>query len=166
MSHVAPLISLTDKQKIILTKISSSRSLPKSRITRAQIILYASQNMQNKDISPKVSLSREMVGVWRKRWSVVQGILLEMESKGEEDSKYKQKINEILSDNEKPGVLPKFTAEQVCQILSVACEKPEDSNLPLSHWSRPSLRLEVIKRGIVTNISLTQLGRFLKRRTD
>jgi putative transposase len=162
MSHVAPAISLTNKQETILTKISSSRSLPKSLITRAQIILYASQGLQNKDISPKVSLSRVMVGVWRKRGSAAQPILLAIENKGEEDTKYKQKIKDVLSDNEKPGVLPKFTAEQVCQILSVACEKPEDSNLPLSHWSRPSLRLEVIKRGIVTNISITQLGRFLK----
>ena len=162
MSHVAPAITLTAKQETMLTKISSSRSLPKSLITRAQIILYASKGIQNKDISPKVSLSRVMVGVWRKRWSAIQPILLAMENEGEEDVKYKEKIREILSDNEKPGVPPKFTAEQICQVLSVACEKPEDSNLPLSHWSRPSLRLEVIKRGIVPNISITQLGRFLK----
>ena len=162
MSHVAPAINLTQKQENILTKISTSRSLPRALIMRAQIILYASQGMQNKDISSKVSLTREMVGVWRKRWSAAQEILLEMERKGEEDRKYKQKINEILSDNEKPGVPAKFTAEQVCQILSVACEKPEDSNLPLSHWSLPALRLEVIKRGIVENISVTHLGRFLK----
>lgn len=162
MSHVAPPITLTSKQKATLTKISTSRSLPQSLVTRSQIILYANEGMQNKDIAPKVSLSRLMVGVWRKRWCTVQPILLAMENEGEEDAKYKQKISEVLSDNEKPGVPPKFTAEQVCQILSVACEKPEDSNLPLSHWSRSALRLEVIKRGIVPNISQTQLGRFLK----
>lgn len=161
MSHVAPPINLTQKQENILTKISTSRSLPKSLITRAQIILYASKGLQNKEISSKVSLTREMVGVWRKRWNVAQEILLEME-KEEEELKHKQKINAILSDNEKPGVTPKFTAEQVCQILAVACEKPEDSNLPLSHWSLPALRLEVIKRGIVANISVTHLSRFLK----
>ena len=162
MSHVAPRITLTLKQERILTKISTSRSLPKSLVTRSQVILYASQGMQNKDISPKVSLSRPMVGVWRKRWNCAQPILLAMESEGEEEAAYKQKIREVLSDHEKPGVPPKFTAEQVCQILSVACERPEDSNLPLSHWSQPSLRLEVIKRGIVSDIYLTQLGRFLK----
>ena len=162
MSHVAPTIKLTQKQANILTKISTSRSLPKSLITRAQIILHASKGLQNKEISPKVSLTREMVGVWRKRWNAAQEILLEMEKKGEEEVKYKQKINAILSDNEKPGVTPKFTAEQVCQILAVACEKPEDSNLPLSHWSLPALRLEVIKREIVANISVTHLSRFLK----
>lgn len=162
MSRVASPINLTSKQEAILTRISTSRSLPKSLVTRSQIILYASKGMQNKDIGPKVSISRVMVGVWRKRWHAAQGMLLAMETQGEEDGKYKQKISEVLSDNEKPGVPPKFTAEQVCQILSVACEKPEESNLPLSHWSLASLRLEVIKRGIVSNISQTQLGRFLK----
>lgn len=162
MSHVAPPINLTCRQETILKKISTSRSLPKSLVTRSQIILYANKGMQNKDIGPKVSLSRLMVGVWRKRWNTAQPVLLAMENEEEEDAKYKQKISEVLSDNEKPGVAPKFTAEQVCQILSVACEKPEDSNLPLSHWSLPALRLEVIKRGIVPDISTTQLGRFLK----
>ena len=41
-----------------------------------------------------------------------------------------------------------YTAEQVCQIISVACERPEDSGLPISHWSLSSLAYEVIKRGI------------------
>jgi len=90
------------------------------------------------------------------------GQATDIEIQTKELLRIKQKINEILSDNEKPGVPAKFTAEQVCQILSVACEKPEDSNLPLSHWSLPALRLEVIKRGIVENISVTHLGRFLK----
>lgn len=162
MSHVAPAINLTARQKKVLTEISKSRNCSKSHITRSKIILYAYEGMQNKDISFKVSLSREMVGRWRKRWKEAQSMLLEMETKKEKDSKYKRAIRGILTDNERPGVPPRFTAEQICQILSVACEKPEDSDVPLSHWSRPSLRLEVIKRGIVPDISVSQLGRFLK----
>lgn len=162
MSHVAPIITLTARQKEILTEISRSRTFPKSHITRSKIILYAADGMQNKDISPKVCLAREMVGRWRKRWKNAQPMLLEMENQQEKGFRYKKAIRGILTDNERAGVPPKFTAEQICQILSVACEKPEDSNLPLSHWSRPSLRLEIIRRGIVSDISVSQLGRFLK----
>ena len=57
---------------------------------------------------------------------------------------------------------PTFTAEQVCQILSVACEWPEDSGLPMSHWSLNSLAHEIIKRNIVESISRSQLAVFLK----
>ncbi len=166
MSHTAPAITLTARQKEILTEISRSRTCSKSHITRSKIILYAADGMQNKDISPKVCLTREMVGRWRKRWKDSQPMLLEMETQQEKGFRYKKAIRRLLTDNERAGVTPKFTAEQICQILSVACEKPEDSNLPLSHWSRPSLRLEIIRRGIVPDISVSQLGRFLKWGTD
>lgn len=162
MSHIAPTITLTSRQKEILTEISRSRTCSKAHIIRSKIILYAAEGMQNKDISPKVCLAREMVGRWRKRWKESQPMLLEMEAKQEKDFRYKKVIRYILTDKARAGVTPKFTAEQICQILSVACEKPEDSNLPLSHWSRPSLRLEIIRRGIVPDISISQLGRFLK----
>ncbi len=96
MSHVAPTIKLTQKQENILTKISTSRSLPKSLITRVQIILHASKGLQNKEISPKVFLTREMVGMWRKRWNAAQEILLEMEKKGEEEKKFEKRRKTIL----------------------------------------------------------------------
>jgi hypothetical protein len=163
MSHVAPSINLTEKQETYLTAISKSRSLQRSLIYRAQIILYASKGMKNIEIALKTSLYRKNVGIWRKRWAEAQNTLLEMEQE-EENNKYYQKIQDILTDQEKPGVPAKFTAEQICQILAVACEKPEDSGLPLSHWSRPALREELIKRGIVETISVSHLGYFLKSR--
>ena len=168
MSHVAPRINLTEKQETYLTTISRSRSRSrnsqKSLIYRAQIILYASKGMKNTEIALKTSLYRKNVGIWRKRWAEAQNILLEMEQKEEETHKYYQKIQNILTDQEKPGVPAKFTAEQICQILAVACEKPEDSGLPLSHWSQAALRAEVMKRGIVETISVSHLGYFLKSR--
>jgi hypothetical protein len=162
MSKIAPKITLTEKQKAILTTMATSRSLSKSLTLRAQIIIHASEGMQNKEISSKVSLNRINVGLWRTRWANSQNILLEMEEKEEENYNYKQKIIEIFTDYLRPGAPAFFTAEQICQILSVACEKPEDSGLPLSHWSLSSLRAELIKRGIVERISVAHLGNFLK----
>ena len=51
MSKIAPKITLTEKQKTILTMMATSRSLSKSLILRAQIIIHASNGMQNKEIS-------------------------------------------------------------------------------------------------------------------
>jgi hypothetical protein len=164
MSKIAPKITLTEKQKTILTMMATSRSLSKSLILRAQIIIHASNGMQNKEIGSKVSLNRLNVGLWRRRWAQAESILLEIEEKEGDNYKYKQKIREIFTDCVRPGAPATFTAEQICQILSVACEKPEDSGLPLSHWSRPALRAELIKRGIVETISVAHLGNFLKSR--
>lgn len=162
MSKIAPKITLTGKQKSIITTMATSRSLSKSLTLRAQIIIHASEGMQNKEISSKVSLNRITVGIWRRKWSEAQNILLKMEEKEENNYKYKQKIIEIFTDYPRPGAPATFTAEQICQILSVACEKPEDSGIPLSHWSLSSLRVELIKRGIVETISKAHLGNFLK----
>ena len=75
---------------------------------------------------------------------------------------YLRKILEILSDAPRPGAPNTFTAEQVCQIMSLACDRPEDSELPISHWSLNSLVNEIISRGIAESISRSQMAAFLK----
>ena len=63
----------------------------------------------------------------------------------------------------RPGTPGEFSAEQLAQIISVACESPEDAGRPVSHWTPRELAEEVIKRGIVKRISPRTVGRFLKR---
>jgi hypothetical protein len=45
----------------------------------------------------------------------------------------------------------------------MACEEPEDSQRPISHWTAREVADEAIKRGIVDNISPRSAGRFFKR---
>ncbi len=45
---------------------------------------------------------------------------------------------------------------------ALACEVPENSNLPLSHWDQSELARDAIRRGIVETISHGSIGRFLK----
>jgi hypothetical protein len=47
--------------------------------------------------------------------------------------------------------------------MALACEMPEQSELPLSHWSQSELAREAVRRGIVDSISHGSVGRFLKR---
>jgi len=72
-------------------------------------------------------------------------------------------IEEALADIPGKRGNPKFSAEQVCEIVAVACERPEDSDRATTHWTHKELREEVIKRSIVESISSRQVGRFLKR---
>ena len=53
-------------------------------------------------------------------------------------------------------------AEQVAQILALACESPKESGLPVSHWTPADLTREVLKRGIVESISPRHVDRFLR----
>jgi len=98
---------------------------------------------------------------WRNRWLKNETRLLLIDER-EKGIIYVRKILDILSDEQRPGAPCRFTAEQVCQIMSVACERPEDNNLPISHWSLSSLADELIKRGIVHSLSRSRLAVFLK----
>ena len=111
---------------------------------------------RNKTISQELHLQEETVGKWRKRWLLAAPELAACEEKP--DALW-QIIKLTLSDASRPGIEPTFTAEQVCQIIALACETPPEY---LSVWSRKTLAQEAIKRGIVESISPTTIGRFLK----
>ena len=68
----------------------------------------------------------------------------------------------LLTDDARPGAPGKFTPEQVTRILAVACEPPEKSGRPITHWTAFELADEVVKRGIVASISTSQVGRYLR----
>jgi transposase len=63
-----------------------------------------------------------------------------------------------------PGAVPppEFTAEQVCQIVALACRKPEDFDLPLSQWSHADLAATAVEHDLVESISPSHLGRLLR----
>jgi transposase len=67
-------------------------------------------------------------------------------------------IEAVLADEPRPGAPAKFTPEQVTQILAVACEPPENSGRPITHWTVQELTDEVIRRGIVESISATRIS--------
>lgn len=162
MTWKAPEITLTGMQKQVLQEISNSRTSRQDHIQRAKVILLSAQRVSNQRISDQIGLSAESVGKWRKRWFDNQSSLLDIEREIECRAEYKRQIERQLSDLPRSGTTPKFTPEQLCQIYVVATEKPEESGLPLSHWSLSSLAQELANRGVVESISTSQLSVFLK----
>ena len=80
-----------------------------------------------------------------------------------EPHRLREAIVDVLSDAPRPGAPATFTAEQVSQIVALACEPPKLSGRPISHWTLRELRDEAIVRKIVTAISVSQVGRFLQQ---
>ena len=155
-------ITLTYKQKIELEQISSSRTHRADYIERAKIILACAQTKSNAKIAEELHIHARTVKKWRDRWRANEDklALIDIEEKG---INYTRKLLEILRDEVRIGAPCKFTAEQICQIMIVASERPEDIGLPISHWSITSLRDELIKRGIVDDISCSHLAVFLNQ---
>jgi transposase len=108
-----------------------------------------------------VGLNRQQVGVWRQRWREAWDSLCVWECT--EPHRLREAILEVLADAPRSGSPGKVTAEQVAQILAVACESPKLSGRPITRWTHRELRDEVIKRKIVASLSVAQVGRYLQQ---
>jgi putative transposase len=123
--------------------------------------ILAFDGLANEDIAGQVGCERHAVGPWRHRWAEAFDRLILIEC-CEKPSALPRAIEGVLSDLPRSGSPGKFTAEQITQILAVACEDPEASDRPVTHWTPRELADEVVKRKIVASISARQVGRFLK----
>jgi transposase len=101
------------------------------------------------------------VGLWRQRWRDAWDALCVWECT--EPHRLREALLDVLADAPRPGTPAKFTAEQVSQIVALACEAPQLSGRPIDHWTLRELRDEAIKRQIVTDISVSRIGHFLQQ---
>jgi putative transposase len=130
-------------------------------VIRATIILLAVEGKSNAFIADDLHITRDSVILWRQRWSTPQEKFHPIEPQNQGKALLRA-IIETLSDPRRPGAPVIFTAEQVCQIIALACESPHPSGRPISHWSDRDLTDEVIKRQMAPSISVRTVGRFLK----
>jgi transposase len=160
MPGKAAKVTISERQQVVLEELSRSRSESQMISQRAGIILLAFSGLSNEEISAEVGLERKQVGLWRRRWRDAWEALTLLEC--QEPRRLREAVRETLRDAPRPGAPGKFTAEQVTQILAVACEPPEQSGRPITHWTHRELRDEVLKRGIVASISESRVGHFLR----
>src|SRR4030088_2516132 len=161
MPGKAAKITITERQQEILRTLRNAVTAPSRLRQRASIILLAFEGHRNEEIAHEVGLAQGPVGLWRRRWAHAFERLIHLEC-SETHAKLRRAIEAVLSDEPRPGAPGKFPPEQVTQILAVACEPPEKSHRPITHWTAHELADEVITRAIVASISPTQVGRYLR----
>jgi putative transposase len=154
---------LSDRQQAVLQSLVRRQTSPQGRVYRAKAILAAAAGNSNEHIAQQLGLNRNTVCTWRRRWQLAIEALAEAEAAGAEDKALRARIGAVLDDAPRPGTPETFSAEQLTQIISVACEAPAASGRPVTHWTPRELAQEVIQRGIVERISVRTVGRFLKR---
>jgi transposase len=161
MPGKAARITITERQQEILRSYSRSTTAPSRLRQRASIILMAFDGLLNDEIARSVGLIHRQVGRWRRRWANAWEQLISIEC-CESRAALRRAIEAVLSDEPRPGAPGKFTPEQVTRILAVACEPPEKSGRPITHWTAQELTDEVARRGIVASISPSQVSRYLR----
>ena len=145
-------LNLSEAEQDELKKLVKRHTVGQQIALRARIVLAAAEGQSNCQIGLRLQVSRPMVRLWRERWLQLQAIpLAEMSAE------------ERLEDLARPGAPARISAAQRCQIEALACEKPEASDRPISQWTGREIAAEILKRGIVEQISARHAGRLLKR---
>jgi putative transposase len=147
-----PVVNLSPAEQQALEQLVNAHSTAQQIALRARIILTVSQGLNNEQVGRAVQVGVDMVRQWRGRWLAGQAIPLTELTAAER-----------LQDLPRAGKPSAITADQLCQITALACEKPEQSARPISQWTGREIADEIMQRGIVAQISPRHAARLLKR---
>jgi putative transposase len=139
-------ITLSAEQQAALERLVRAHGTPQQLALRARIILLADNGIGVRATARELLIQPRTVRQWRQRWRVGTG-----------------NPADRLADAPRAGAPARFTAEQVCAIIALACERPSACGRPITHWSQNELAREAVKRGLASSISQRSVGRMLKR---
>ena len=142
-------VIVSPEQREQLEQLIRTHSTPQQLALRARMIVHAAGGVGVRESARELGVWPKTVRYWRKRWRQADD---------------KHSVCERLADAPRSGAPPTYTAEQVCAVVAMTCEKPSESERPISQWSQREIADEAIRRGIVPNISQRSVGRFLKKR--
>ena len=163
MGRRAVEVKVSGRQRAILEGWVRNKADTSYRvIERCRVILMSADGVTNVEQARRLNVDRQRPRRWRRRWVKAEEQLAVAESKDVSDRDLAGLLAEVLRDQERPGVPATFSAEQLTKIIAVACEPPEESGRPVTHWTPRELADEVIKRRIVDSISPRHIDRLLK----
>jgi putative transposase len=148
-------IELTEEERRGLAALVRRHTTPQQVALRARLVLAAAAGLNNAQVARQEGVEVGTARLWRGRWLGLRPIALADLS-----------VEERLTDAPRSGAPARITAEQVCQIVALACEAPGQSGRPISQWTGREVADEVVARGIVPAISPRHAGRLLKKGTS
>ncbi len=152
---------LSEPEKTFLNRLTARAKTEQRLALRAKILLALDQGHSVSAVARDLHSVRNTVKKWRDRWLNAQERLTKVQQ--DDQAAFEARALAVLTDAARKGRPADFTAEQITKIVVIACEPPEQSGRPLTHWTHSEVADEAIKRGIVKQISPRSVGRFLKR---
>lgn len=143
-------VSLSESERHELERFVRRHSTGQQMVLRGRIILEANAGKNNSQIARELGVSVETVRTWRKRWLALQEV-----------ARADLWVQDRLRDIPRPGRRSQITAQQTCQVIALACEQPKER--PISQWTGREIADEVMRRGIIKQISPRHAARLLKK---
>ncbi len=152
-------ITVSPRQRAILERLLRQPSCPQACARRITIILATAAGERNDPLAARLGCTLNTIRRWRTRWAVAQPDLAVVD---DDEVSLRARIAEVLADAPRPGAPATFTAEQIVQIINLACTPPPESGRPVDAWTPRALAAAAEKRQIVVSISPRSVGRFFK----
>ena len=144
-------VELTAPEREALAQLIKRHTTPQHLVLRSRIVLASANGLNNTQVARRRAVSVHTARLWRQRWLSSQAVpLADLD------------VAARLADLPRPGAPGHITADQVCQIVALACEPPAESGRPITHWTQREIAEEIITRGILPRISPRHAGRLLK----
>lgn len=142
-------LELSEPERQELEVLVRRHSTAQQLVLRARIVLAAAAGDNHSEIARELEVSLDTARLWRQRYRSLQ--------------KSELSVSERLQDAPRPGREARISPEQVCQIMALVCETPQETGRPISQWSGRELADEIVKREIVGSISAGHASRLIKR---
>lgn len=155
-------VPLSDHQRDLLERLTRRQTAAVRLARRAEVVLALADDPCVEAAARSLGLTRLTVRLWRDRWLDAAAALDRAERERDAARRLPALIEEALGDAPRPGGPATFSPEQIVGVVAVACEPPEKSGRPISHWTARELADEARKRKIVSDISPRTVSRFLK----
>ena len=160
MAGPQPLtVTLSPPQQAVLQTLLRQHSCPHALALRVRIVLAAAEGQRNEAVARQLDCTPKTVRKWRGRWVAAEARLAAAEAVPHE---LRSTIARVLADAARSGAPDTFSAEQIVQIINLACTPPAAAGRPVDAWTPRELADEAAKRGIVSRISPRSVERFLK----
>jgi putative transposase len=154
------LITISEPQRAVLEALERQATCPQALALRVRIILGAASGHRNSSLATQLGCTRPTVRTWRSRWAAAEAHLALAET---DPATLRETIASVLADAPRSGAPCTFSAEQIVQIVNLACTSPRALGRPVDAWTPRELADEAQRQRIVSSISPTSVGRFLGR---
>ena len=138
--RVAPVVELSEEQKVELTRLARSRRASVRLSQRARIVLLASEGLQNKDIAQQLGVGRVQVSRWRERYVELglEGIERDLPRGAPPVKVDVQKLVELTTQS-KPAAATHWSTRKMAAELGVS------PSTVMRHWHANGLKPHIVR---------------------
>lgn len=152
-------VVVSSPQQEALEGLIRQHTCPQALALRARIVLGAGRGQRNEPLARQLGCTPQTIRKWRARWAAAESQLAAVETI---PADLHALLARVLADAPRPGAPDTFSAEQIVQIINLACHAPDATGRPVTAWTPRELAAEAIKQQIVPTISPRSVERFLK----